>query len=137
MAREWITWYRLRQESAVVEGHAVRMVAGPKGTHSVTYSYQAPGPGGAPVTYTREQDVSNEYYDALYARTHGDLTQRPAPVRVLYVPSDPALSNLEGNDRAGALLLGTPVVLCILGLGYPALALILAGLVPRRRRPGP
>jgi hypothetical protein len=131
--REWITWYRLDQASATVEGQAIHRVAGPKGTHTVTYRYQAPGPGGAPVVYTREQDVSNDYYAALAARAPGDLAQNPATVRVRYVPSDPSLSNLEGNDRAGALLLGTPVVLCILGFGYPVLALLLFGLLPWRR----
>jgi hypothetical protein len=133
MLREWNTWYRLGQESAVVEGQAIHMVAGPKGTHTVTYRYQPPGPGGASAVYTREQEVSNDYYAALDARVSGDLAQNPAVVRVRYVPSDPSLSNLEGNDRAGALLLGTPVVLCIVGLGYPVLALILFGLLPRRR----
>src|SRR5690242_9704098 len=83
MAREWITWYRLGQESAVAEGRVLHMTAGPKGTHAVTYSYEAPGPGGGAVAYTREQEVSNAYYDALDARTRKATAGSPATVRVL------------------------------------------------------
>ncbi len=86
LGKGWYEVILLQNEGVTTQGTVVERDASAKGDRQITYRYEAPDPNGIMHTFEHTQFVTRNFF-----------TLPGEPIAIIYLPTRPEISNIEGN----------------------------------------